>query len=681
METEFIVTRSDDPEQIGRTDTLGIPSAGMRLTMRAREILERRLVAYGNTLSATHSHALHLMLDGFTRLAEGALGRRAFGMPTGSGKSQAIVAHAAACVELGRIGGPHADLSIAIACEQVEALCELCREMVAAGVPRELIGLRHTFALDPAASLWSDGAPPAGYIPPDGKASIAPDDDACERPILLVTHMRVHRPKKGEEHRRFPEWYAYKGNRRSLLINDEALFRSEDTSVIWSDLAGAFDLLRRHLKHAPTLEFLSTLDDKVTAEIEAQAEGAAPVPFRLSITDDAQRAEYAEAIREASQRMVTSRRSPVDPKIAASLLSDFLAKFDTEIVIAGGKDAGHHEALLTFRPTIDDAIQGVAILDASFKLRRLYEYDPTVRDALKGFEGKIKGYDNVTIKHTNMASGRWEVNEDLSSKGEGKYIDYCAEAIQSAPADEHVLIFTFKGREGKSSVDCERALREGLLERYGIDCDAPVPLKAEIDPQHAGQMRKRVSFLTWGKETSRSDLKFCTTIILAGLHYLPREAVHAKIKGQARDLARHADRKEITEVHLSETISSIYQASARGSSRTMSNGQAFRMTMHLPIATQPRKVMRRLRAIMPGLRWETAPDPVIAVADVMEEFLRSLPPDVSTVSLAKLNKHAEQALAAEWGDKITRKRVEAGRDLCEEQCEGWERSGRSMVRV
>ncbi|MFP3759122.1 hypothetical protein SB751_35160, partial [Cupriavidus sp. SIMBA_020] len=77
-----------------------------------------------------------------------------------------------------------------------------------------------------------------------------------------------------------------------------------------------------------------------------------------------------------------------------------------------------------FRPCLDDGIQGVAVLDASFRVRMLYQYDRTLRDALAGYDARIKTFENVTIRHTHLAAGRESVTADLDTKGPGRFIEY-----------------------------------------------------------------------------------------------------------------------------------------------------------------------------------------------------------------------------------------------------------------
>ncbi|MDE1183582.1 hypothetical protein [Paraburkholderia sp.] len=651
-------------------ESTGIPTPGMRLTSLALDILCARLQAYGNRLGSDHRKALNMMLDGFTRLAEGARDRRAFGAPTGSGKSQAIVAWCAAAHRLGRLGS----LSVAIACEQVESLCDLVREMVKAGVPRDSIGLFHKYDLDPTSGAWTTGAPPPGYCPPDGKSSMAADSAPHTRPILLCTHMRV---KNGNA----LDWYHYQGLPRSLLINDEAMFRSEGKAMTWLDLADAMDAATRRLAFGAARDFLAGVEQTVERELRRQAKAAEsgkacePKPFRIELSEperDQHRRELTDALRQTS-----GSRSAKDLRAHTQTLRDFIEMCGTDTIVTG---IGHADALLTFRPCLDDGIQGVAVLDASFRVRMLYQYDKTLKDALVGYDARIKTFENVTVRHTHLAAGRESVTADLDDKGPGRFIDYVVNAVKCAPVDEHVLVFTFKTRETRNAMDYEGILRDGLR-RAGIDPNEQIPLKAEVDPVNAGSLRPRVNFLTWGQETSRSDLKFCTTVVLAGLQFLPREAVHAQMRGQARDIALSTTTAEVSDVHLSETISAIYQASARGSSRTMDNGKACRMVMHLPNATSTRKVRSRLREVMPGVQWVSEPDPVVDVAEAMERYLTDQPSNVTKVSLKKLNDEALAGLAERWGDRLTRRVIETGRDDMGRECGTWRRDGRSMVRV
>ena len=73
------------------------------------------------------------------------IGRRwAFGLPTGMGKSRAIISF---CRALAALKLNH--VSVAVSAAKVEALCQMKRDMIAAGIPSDRIGLIHSKLHDP----------------------------------------------------------------------------------------------------------------------------------------------------------------------------------------------------------------------------------------------------------------------------------------------------------------------------------------------------------------------------------------------------------------------------------------------------------------------------------------------------------------------------------------------------
>ena len=72
------------------------------LTATAQTNLVESLQRFGNVLSIPHSKALYTLNDMLTKLATGrAQGRWAFGLPTGTGKTRAIVEWSTAVHTLG----------------------------------------------------------------------------------------------------------------------------------------------------------------------------------------------------------------------------------------------------------------------------------------------------------------------------------------------------------------------------------------------------------------------------------------------------------------------------------------------------------------------------------------------------------------------------------------------------
>lgn len=72
---------------------------------------------------------------------------------------------------------------------------------------------------------------------------------------------------------------------------------------------------------------------------------------------------------------------------------------------------------------------------------------------------------------------------------------------------------------------------------------------------------------------------------------------------------------------------------------------------------------------------------MIDVAEALEQYLTNQPSNVNKVSLKKLNDDALTSAVQRWGDRLTRRVIETGRDAMERECGTWRREGRSMVRV
>ena len=135
-----------------------------RLTAPAFKLLVRLLTDYDNALSEGHASALMALVGLMTKMAQGELkGRWAFGLPTGMGKTSAIIAWTATLVAA-RLD----HISVAVSCSKVEALCQMKRDMIAQGVPTDRIGLIHSY-----------------------RDASEPSTEGADRQIMLVTHARV----------------------------------------------------------------------------------------------------------------------------------------------------------------------------------------------------------------------------------------------------------------------------------------------------------------------------------------------------------------------------------------------------------------------------------------------------------------------------------------------------------
>src|SRR5262245_46726291 len=108
------------------------------LTQMATTRLMAFLEKVGNRLHVQHKMALSALNDAMTQMAEGTItGRLAFGLPTGTGKTSAIIEW---CASVHALKLPY---SIAVSSSRIDALITMKTAMLAAGIPEDKIGVLH----------------------------------------------------------------------------------------------------------------------------------------------------------------------------------------------------------------------------------------------------------------------------------------------------------------------------------------------------------------------------------------------------------------------------------------------------------------------------------------------------------------------------------------------------------
>lgn len=615
----------------------GVSHAG--LTAKSFALLQRDLVANGNTLSDDHRTALYALVGLFTKSAQGLLpGRWAFGLPTGMGKTSAIVAW---CATLVRLGLDH--ISVAVAASKVEALCELKRELVRHGVPEERIGL-----------LYADS----------GKYSEPRTADNEDRQIMLVAHARVRLPQG------VARFNTYRGQPRSLMLYDESLIASDAKGISVRELRGAVGYLRGvhggQVGYAPLLRYL----DRALVAIEtalgsAKANACVPTVVALPEVGDAMLASY---------RSLLPRRSVTLP--IATLFD--LAYEDLRVIPTGDGGAVWYEL------AVSPALRNIIVLDASYPIRQLVKADRTIKDAEADLAevkrigvplSQLKDYSEVVLRQMLVAGGREAMRKDYEGDPwDRKVTKEVIEVVKSVPEGEAVLVFVFKTRPGERAD--YRALTVSDLERAGIDTAAKLPAI------HNGAIseRPRINVVTWGMETSLNDYAHCRHVILAGvLHRSTLDLAGAYI-GQVNDLRSEVTTATVRDLSRSEVCHVVYQALSRGSCRVMENGKARPMTgyiLHKDATIQP-----VLSSVMPGVVWSrwcpkhiegTAVGATASTTMKVVEYLAALPATTARISTRQLKDDA--------GLRDTAPRTFTTALNAVPNHTPWRRQGRSLVRI
>ena len=566
-----------------------------RLNTRAWELLDADLRHWGNKPDPRHEAALKQILDFYGLAASGRLReRRAFDLDTGCGKTASVIAWLVAVVELGL------PFSVAIASELVTELSRIKRVLIDKGVPPAAIGLQHSKKSDPA----------AGILPPT--------DDNHERQIVLTTHARI---QSGRQEHLFN---SYRHGYRDLIIWDESLIATTGELASLKHVKGALGAITgagvSDPGAKPAVEYLAKIVDVLSREDQRQREWVADAPagrscpvraLTLPRCDAETTDQYEELLtREAEEAGYGSRRDEVPA--FASLLG--MAKQGRSVRLAPlGQGVG--EAVITYTVDVPDHLRPMAILDASFAVRKLARLDKTVmvpRSARPSafdfdFDGRVKRYGQVTINHWERPGGRDRIEKECRRAGRRQpvVVSEVARVVdEHVRQDEAVLIFYPKLREGSRDPDVGRALRAALARR-GVDLGAAVEVN--------GEQRPRLNFRTHGQESATNDFSHCSHVILCGVYYRPQNIYPGRMLGAERSILGDISSNRVHDIWLSEVTSSTYQAISRGCSRVTENGEAKPMTAW--VITKHRRILDELRDAMPGVRIEDWPLPGALIGD------------------------------------------------------------------
>lgn len=636
------------------------------LTSHAFINLIRNLTQYGNRLSKAHYSALWKLLNTYTDMATGKkMGRYAFPLGTGMGKTQSIVSWLMALHDL----KPAPVISVAVCASKVEALCEIKRNLIREGVPDEEIGLLHTYRHDPDKAL-------AGV---DGFATLPSIDRrlADRKLILLATHARV-RGKGGTD-----IYNLYQGKPRNLLIWDETLLKSDTRYVRNIDLQRGIGWFKPGVNGASTardaLQYLETCAQMLMHELISQAKGKEPEIVSLPDLTPEQIQEY---------RKVLGNNKAVAP------LKALLEMSQEPLRVASTQE---NDGVIQYDIVVPSEIKNIVILDASHNIRSLAHLDKTIHQA--EIKEDMVSYRNVTIHQLPDFSGRYTMTRAFSQKRENRKVCFeIADVVKQIPPDQGILIFTFLPRFKEP--DFAEILKRDL-EAAGIDTEARIlvdtdqewrqehdldglpPDIQEIARQQIakrkGELKPRFAWLTWGNETSLSAFSYCSNVIFAGVLHRDHVDLASVIAGQSDDLTRDIPNELVREVARAEIAHCLYQGMCRGSCRII-RGEATH-EMNVWLIHNDQSLQDVIRTVMPGvhwLEWESrhllSKGKIERLRDRILEYLNSLPTDRMKVSTMKI----KQACGLQ---DIPRMTFTSAVEAVTLKNTGWFLDGRSLARM
>lgn len=617
------------------------------LTESAFARLVIMLEGFGNSLNDAHEIALHALVESMTDMAQGKLqGRYTFGLPTGMGKTRAIIAWVSALHALGM----DRQYSLAVSASKVEALCQLKRDLVSEGVPAEKIGLLHSYRHNPSL--------PVGPVMVEGFASEPSTEANDERPILLVTHNRI---RAGN----LKQFNLYQGQPRNLLLWDESLIVSDSSYILSHLLEGSIGFLERAYKdeegYGDLIHYLNACSAVVARVLTClKKEGSKTVEAitTLPACPPHQLAQFKAVLAE--------RLSPND---AIKTLLD-LVPYPLRVVWTG------QGGLVSYRISVPNAIKNVLVLDASQPIRKLVHLDGSIQDAERCLPSvrrlgmplaQLKRFDDVTLHQLHSGGGRSTLQKDFAQKyrQDRKISGEIVEVVNNIPKGEGVLIFTYKSLTSGGPHYRNTLLRD--MADAGIDITTTL-----------SNGKQRVNVVTWGMETSLNDYAFCAHVILAGVLQRDGVDIAGSYLGQRDNLKADISRKIVQDLLLSEVVHVIYQALSRGACRVVKNGYASKMTGY--IIHRDDAIREELEKVMPGVGWKTwnakritvKPGEIKARANEVSNFLDRISPSTPHISCRQLKQQLNlKHIPTQTFNRVVNKALEVNRN--------WIRSAQSLI--
>lgn len=588
---------------------LGLPSDALAYLLG-------KLRAYGSEVSPDHEKALAGLLWLATELTEGRLtGRVRFALPCGMGKTTGVRAFLRTVATLGL---PH---RLIVAASKVEQLCGLKRQLIAEdGVAPELIGLLHSYEVDPAKA--KDGLPGFASEPSGGH----------DRQFLLVTHANTRVTDAGAPR----AWL--KGREDNLVFYDESLIVGDALTLplldeygdsLRADYAAFETTLILRPEHEPAARWIKAAMDKLF-QAARKAEKVDVVTVTIPSIAEAEAASYLRL------RPMVCEKFP--------RLVSFIEQARDGVEFRVFIDRKSNRSLVSYSIGLPDTIRNVIVLDASDPVREIVHHDYRMTRAedvvplLAGFRdvpggiASIKRYDNVTIYFAREGAGRKAMREEFAAGKRSALVQKFVRLMKQK-TDRKTLAFVFKQKSDRDTNFARIVL--GAARDAGID-----PLEGVAEGQAAG----RLNVLTWGRETATNDFQSCEVVALLGVFHPRSDVMAGQYLGQVDDLKAPGVAGLVTRLVRAEALHSVYQAINRGSMRRtlVIDGESQAAPCEVYIVHSDPDLRQKIEAVMPGAKWLPwrEPDECLSESEIallIEERLRELEAEgVKRVSLAAL---------------------------------------------
>ncbi len=547
------------------------------LTETAYTITITTLERFGNQLHANHKAALNALLGAMTDMATGNLqGRYAFGIQTGLGKTTCTISWLAALAKLELAGR----VTVAVASNEAEALCEIIDALKELGVDMGVVGLLHRVAT----------------------ARYPATPAAIDRPILLLCHARVKT--------KFLEQFKCRGVMRDVLIYDESLITSSSsicsTSMLQTVAGSAALQCKRNAiyraENGALSQWLDEVEESVADElVKLKACNATQSVIHFPHRPPEMLGAFALVAlakkNETIQGLIRMAQSPVK-------VSNFADK-----------------GILTYQISVPADLSNIIVLDASNPIRDLVKYDASVKDAecdLPAFKqlgfplASLKRYDGSVVYRMNAHGGKTSMVKSFKAAHRKQY-SVCTEVVdvlKEIPSDESTLLVVFKPSYEKTGPENFVKVLEETINDSGL------VNMVNRESKETAHGHPRVSITTWGLHKGTNKHSHCQNIILVGIVHRDLLDIQGTMHGQQRDIQTVVSRQQLLDLQLSEVAHDAFQAIGRAQCRTVINGVALPVKVWL--IHYSTNLQAKLETVLPGAAWKKWETRYIEVATSKE---------------------------------------------------------------
>ncbi|MBT3031592.1 MAG: hypothetical protein KME36_10885 [Candidatus Thiodiazotropha sp. (ex Lucina pensylvanica)] len=524
---KFHVRRAEKPNNNNKLRILMIIKLEETIHKNQIYLLEK----HGNKLSDSHKEGLRRMAEQTAAmLIGGESGRFAFDAPTGAGKTTTIIATILAVEELGL------DLSIVVAQEKIEGLCDTYRSLEEMGVPVGLIGLIHSKKDGSGLELPL----PATYA----SLPATPKDEWTNKKYILMSHQMLRGQRNLKEY-----WYRGRseieeGAPRDLLFYDETLWITNYMSDNYEGLVrDIYDFQRKAERETKfinphTVElagYLGKCRDIIDRVLISESE--VPVVISLPPVD----VPYEHAVTVCSGKSDTPLMRFLDH-----------CNCETPEFRLEGDD---NTTLISYDTAIPAELDKIIALDASIAVRYAATLNDTIQHKPSGIEFD---YSNVTIHYARTNGGKGFIDKEFKGiRVRNRLINEILDLIRSLPEHDKVLIFSHKDKPG---LDIVRQIKDSVRD--------VLPLRSD-----------NILFETYGNETASNHYAECKHVILAGMLEKPVYTHQAMYLSESENLFEVLNGNTVNAVKYGEIFHTTYQAVSRGNLRHIDNGKAGEMNI------------------------------------------------------------------------------------------------------